>query len=230
MARESRAKTGERALRIVESLFAAHPDAHCALRHRSPYQLIVATILSAQCTDKMVNSVMPDLVKHYPNASRLAAAAPSELERIIRPTGFYRSKGRSLRGMAAALVERHGGQVPKTMEELTRLPGVGRKTANVILGEAFGVPGIVVDTHVSRLARRMGLTRHQDAVKIEHDLMGLVPEADWTRFSHAMIFHGRRICDARNPKCEMCPIHPDCPFPKQRAARRPSRKGRGGRP
>jgi endonuclease-3 len=225
MARESRAKLKSRAVRIVRALFDAHPDAHCALRHRNAYELLVATILSAQCTDKMVNSVMPTLLKHYPNAARLSAAEPGELESIIRSTGFYRSKARSLRAMAGAVVERHGGHVPKTMEELTGLPGVGRKTANVILGNAFGIPGIVVDTHVSRLARRMGLTAQEDPAKIERDLMELVPDKDWTQFSHAMIFHGRRVCDARNPKCEICPVRSDCPFPRKRRAARPSAGG-----
>jgi endonuclease-3 len=171
----------------------------------------------------MVNSVMPTLLDRYPSAARLAAAEPGELEGIIRSTGFYRSKSRSLRAMASAVVERHGGQVPKTMEELTGLPGVGRKTANVILGNAFGIPGIVVDTHVSRLARRMGLTRQEDPARIERDLMELVPEKDWTQFSHAMIFHGRRVCDARNPKCEICPVRSDCPFPRKRRTVRSSR-------
>jgi endonuclease-3 len=224
MPRESKARKGERAVRITETLFRIHPDAHCALRHRNPYQLLVATILSAQCTDKMVNSVMPELMKHYPSPTRLAAADPGELERIIKPTGFFRQKGKSLRAMSAALVTEHGGHVPKTMEELTRLPGVGRKTANVILGNAFGVPGLVVDTHVSRIAARLGLSSNTDATKIERDLMELVPEKDWTQFSHAMIFHGRRICDARKPQCELCPLSPDCPYPARKKPRPAVRK------
>jgi len=199
-----------RARRIVRGLLHAHPDAHCALHHRSAFQLLCATILSAQCTDKKVNAITPRLFERYPDARALAAARPAELESIIRPTGFFRSKAKSLRTMSAALVADHGGKVPRTMEELVDLPGVGRKTANVILGNAFDTPGIVVDTHVARVTRRLGLTTATDPVRIELDLMELVPKARWTQFSHATIFHGRRICAARKPLCEGCPVVSDC--------------------
>jgi len=212
MSRETRAERSARAKRLVRSLFAAHPDARCELRHRGAYQLLVATILSAQCTDKMVNSVTPKLFARYPGPKQLAEAEVAELEALIRPTGFYRSKARSLLGMAAAVVERHGGRIPRSMDELVRLPGVGRKTANVVLGNAFGVPGLVVDTHVGRIARRLGLTRNEDPEKVERDLMELVPERYWTQLSHALIFHGRRICGARKPRCEECPVRPDCRY------------------
>jgi len=210
MPRESKAALAARAERLVKGLLAAHPDAHCELRHRGAYQLLVATILSAQCTDKMVNSVTPKLFARYPSPKELAAARTAELEALIRPTGFYRSKARSLLGMARAVVERHGGRIPRAMDELVRLPGVGRKTANVVLGNAFGIPGVVVDTHVGRIARRLGLTKNDDPEKVERDLMGLVPERYWTQLSHALIFHGRRICSARKPRCVDCPLRDDC--------------------
>ena len=182
-------------------------------------------MLSAQCTDAVVNTVTTELFWRCPDPERLAAADLTELEKIIHPTGFYRHKAKTLRGMARSVVAKHGGRIPKTLEGLTALDGVGRKTANVVLGTAFGVPGIVVDTHVSRLALRMGLTRETDPVKIERDLMELVPESDWTQFSHAMIFHGRRICGARTPQCKICPVEPDCSYPKQRTRiARPGRK------
>jgi endonuclease-3 len=212
MSRERKADLAARAERLVTALLAAHPDAHCELRHRSAYQLLVATILSAQCTDKMVNSVTPNVFARYPGVKQLAAADAGELEALIRPTGFYRSKARSLLGMARAVVAEHGGRIPRTIEDLVRLPGVGRKTANVILGNVFGVPGIVVDTHVGRIARRLGLTKNEDPEKVERDLMDLVPERHWTQLSHALIFHGRRICGARKPRCEECPLRADCPF------------------
>jgi endonuclease-3 len=201
----------KRARRLTRTLLAAHPDAHCELRHRDAYELLVATILSAQCTDERVNSVTPKLFDRYPDAACLAAASAAELEEIIRPTGFYRNKAKSLLGMARAVVERHGGEVPRTLDELTALPGVGRKTANVILGNVYGVPGIVVDTHVGRIARRLGLTRNEDPVKVERDLMALVPRDRWTQLSHAMIFHGRRVCFARKPRCAACRVQKDCP-------------------
>jgi endonuclease-3 len=188
------------------------PDAHCALDHRNAYQLLVATILSAQCTDKRVNMVTPGLFKHYPNAAALANAKPEELEEEIKSTGFFRNKTKSLLGMATALVEQHGGDVPDSMEELTTLPGVGRKTANVILGNAFNKNlGIVVDTHVTRLSNRLGLTRETDAVRIEEDLMPLFPTEQWTMVSHLLIEHGREICIARAPKCEVCRLNDICP-------------------
>jgi endonuclease-3 len=193
-------------------LSATYPDAHCALDHEDPYQLLVATILSAQCTDKRVNMVTPDLFKRYPGAQALADAQPEALEEAIKSTGFFRNKTKSLLGMARALVERHGGKVPDSMEELTELPGVGRKTANVILGNAFNKNlGIVVDTHVTRLSNRLGLTREEDAVKIEEDLMPLFPPEQWTMVSHLLIEHGRQICIARAPRCEVCPLNDICP-------------------
>ena len=219
MPRETKAELSARAHRLVDALLAAHPDAHCELRHRSAYQLLVATILSAQCTDKMVNSVTPNVFARYPAAKQLAAADPAELEALIRPTGFYRSKARSLLGMARAVVERHGGRIPRSMDDLVRLPGVGRKTANVILGNVFAVPGIVVDTHVGRIARRLGLTHNEDPEKVERDLMGLVPQQHWTQLSHALIFHGRRICGARNPRCTQCPVSADCRYAKRSGGR-----------
>ena len=189
-----------------------YPDAHCALVHEDPYQLLVATILSAQCTDKRVNMVTPALFERYPDAAALADANPDELEDAIRSTGFFRNKTKSLLGMAHAAVERHGGNVPNTMEELTGLPGVGRKTANVVLGNAFDTNvGIVVDTHVTRLSNRLGLTRETDAVKIEEDLMPLFPPEQWTMVSHLLIEHGRQICIARTPVCEICPLNDICP-------------------
>jgi endonuclease-3 len=219
MARETKAQLSARARRLVKALLVAHPDAHCALHHRSAYQLLVATILSAQCTDKMVNSVTPKVFARYPAAKQLAAAEPDELEALIRPTGFYRSKARSLLGMARAVVERHGGRIPRTMDELIRLPGVGRKTANVILGNVFRVPGIVVDTHVGRIARRLGLTVNEDPEKVERDLMDLVPQQHWTQLSHALIFHGRRVCSARKPHCGECTLVADCRYAKRAGAR-----------
>jgi endonuclease-3 len=201
-----------KATEYYKRLLATYPDAHCALDHVNPYQLLVATILSAQSTDKRVNIVTPDLFKRYPNARALAKADTEELENVIKSTGFFRSKTKSLLGMARALVDRHGSEVPSTMEELTELPGVGRKTANVILGNAFHKNlGIVVDTHVARLSHRFGLTREEDPVKIEQDLIPLFPREQWTMVSHLLIEHGRQICDARRPKCEICPLNDICP-------------------
>lgn len=200
-----------RARKINSVLRKAHPDAKCALVHKSPLQLLVATILSAQCTDERVNRVTPALFKRYPTAAAYARAPLPVLQRMVRPTGFYRQKARSIRRTAQELVERFGGKVPRRMEELVTLPGVWRKTAHVILGNCFGVPGIVVDTHVRRLSRRMGLTKERDPDKIEQDLMRLLPRKEWTEFSHRMIFHGRRICGALRPACGDCPVRPLCP-------------------
>lgn len=201
-----------RANLIYKRLKKKYPDAHCELDHDSPLQLLMATILSAQCTDKRVNLVTPDLFERYPSAAELADAHPEELENIIKSTGFFRNKTKSLIGMAKAVVERHRGEIPATMEELTRLPGVGRKTANVILGNAFNTnAGVVVDTHVARLSLRLGLTRQLDPVKIELQLMKLFPRKAWAQLSHLLIFHGRRICIARSPKCEMCVLNDICP-------------------
>ena len=191
---------------------AAYPDAACALDYRNPFELLCATILSAQCTDARVNLVTPVLFARYPTPEALARAKPSEVEAIIRPTGFFRNKTRSLIGMAQALVADFRGSVPQTMEQLRKLPGVGRKTANVILGNAYGInEGITVDTHVTRLSRRLGLTRHDDAVKIEFDLMPLFPRDHWALISHLLIFHGRQVCIARRPRCEVCVLSDLCP-------------------
>lgn len=201
----------KRARKILSLLKKTYPDAKCALNHRSPLQLLVATILSAQCTDVRVNKVTPALFKKYPTAAVLAKAPLPRLEQMVRSTGFYRQKAKSIQRTAGELVKRFRGQVPRTMEDLVTLPGVWRKTANVILGNCYRVPGIVVDTHVKRLSFRMGLTRHTDPDKIEQDLMKLLPRKDWTFFSHVMIFHGRRICTALRPACPTCPIEKLCP-------------------
>lgn len=210
MAKSRTIKT--RAEQIHATLADRYPDAHCALVHRNPLELLVATILSAQCTDARVNMVTPALFARYPDAAAFADADLAELERAIQSTGFFRNKARNIQACCKALVAHHGGQVPRTLEELVPLAGVGRKTANVILGNAFGVPGITVDTHVGRLSRRMGLTKHEDPVKVEHDLMELIPAADWTDFSHRMIFHGRQVCHARKPLCEQCDLARLCPM------------------
>ena len=202
-----------RAARIVEGLHRIYPDATCALTHRSPLELLVATILSAQCTDERVNQVTPALFRRYPDAGAYARADLAELEAAIHSTGFFRNKAKSLAGLGKALVERHGGQVPDRMEDLVLLPGVGRKTANVLLGTWFGRPAITVDTHVGRLAERLGLTTEMDPDKIERELMEILPEHEWTFSSHALIWHGRRVCAARKPACERCGLRPDCPWP-----------------
>jgi len=201
-----------RAIEVFARLKRAHPDAHCELDHETPLQLLMATILSAQCTDKRVNMVTPTLFKRFPTAQALADAQQEELEEIIKSTGFFRNKSKSLIGLGKALVERHGGAVPDSMETLVRLPGVGRKTANVILGNAFRKnEGVVVDTHVGRLSLRLGLTRETDPVKVEQELMPLIPREDWTMLAHVLVFHGRRICYARTPKCEICVLSEICP-------------------
>jgi len=207
-----KAALGKHAAILFARLRERYPDAHCALDFRDPYELLCATILSAQCTDKRVNLVTPSLFARYPNATALAEAKPEELEGIIRSTGFYRSKAKSLIGMAQALLERHGGEVPDDMEALVVLPGVGRKTANVILGNAYGInEGVTVDTHVGRVAARLGLTRETDPVKIEQALMPLFPRERWAMLSHLLIFHGRRTCDARKPRCGECTLAAVCP-------------------
>jgi len=197
---------------LLAALRPAYPDAECALHHGDPFQLLAATILSAQCTDARVNMVTPELFRRWPTPAAMAGATQGEVEGVVRSTGFFRNKAKSLRGMAAALRDRHGGAVPRTMEELTALPGAARKTANVVLGTAFGISeGVVVDTHVGRIARRLGLTRHQDPVKVERDLMKALPREEWTMFSHRLIHHGRRVCTARSPKCGQCPVADLCP-------------------
>jgi endonuclease-3 len=210
--RRASPKLIERACEINRVLSLAHPDAHCALHHRTPFELLAATILSAQCTDERVNLVAPALFARFSNATEMAAAELDELEELVRTTGFFRNKASNLKGMAVVLVENHGGEVPRTMEELTALPGVGRKTANVVLGNCFGVPGLTIDTHMQRVTKRLGLTKNDTPEKIEQDLMRLLPPEEWTLFSHRIIFHGRRICDARKPKCDICPVAALCDY------------------
>ena len=206
------AETSRRVLHILARLKLAYPDARCALLHRDAYQLIVATILSAQCTDARVNMVTPAFFTRYPDAGRLARAKQRDVEALIQSTGFFRNKARNLIAMAQAVVADHRGEIPRTMAELHALPGVGRKTANVVLGNAFGInEGITVDTHVTRLAGLLRLTRHGDPVKIERDLMALIPRDDWTLVSHLLILHGRQVCIARRPRCDDCVIRAWCP-------------------
>src|ERR1700722_7025515 len=205
-------QTKERLQQIIQRLQEVYPDAHCELDFETPLQLLIATILSAQCTDKRVNIVTRDLFQKYPTASELAAVGQEELELAIKTTGFYRNKAKNLRAMAKGLVEKYRGEVPRSMSELTDLAGVGRKTANVVLGNAFSIEeGIVVDTHVARLAKRFNLTTKDEPEKIEADLMRLVPRSQWTIFSHWLIWHGRRRCYARNPDCLNCELGSICP-------------------
>jgi len=212
MARESRRALRERAARVYDLLAEEYPEAETALTHANPFELAVATILSAQCTDERVNMVTPELFRRFPDAEALAAAPLPELEALIHSTGFFRSKAKNLVGMAAALVEDHDGELPRTLAELTELPGVGRKTANVILGNAFGLDeGVVVDTHVKRLSVRIGFTRETTPEKVEKDLMALFPRERWTALSHLLIFHGRAICPARKPRCPECVVAQLCP-------------------
>jgi endonuclease-3 len=200
-----------RARRMARELAATHPDAHCELDHSNALELAVATILSAQTTDVRVNEVTPKLFAKYPTAADYAAADRDELEELLKPTGFFRAKSDSLIKLGQSLVDQHGGEVPKTMASLVGLPGIGRKTANVILGNAFGVPGITVDTHFGRLVRRWGWTELEDPVKVEHAVGALVPKRDWTIVSHQVIFHGRRVCHAKKPACGACSLAADCP-------------------
>ena len=210
--RESASARSSRAKTLVQRLREAYPDAHCSLDFGSPFQLVIATILSAQCTDKRVNMVTPELFRRWPDAAALAGAKQRDLEAVIRSTGFFRAKAKSLLGCARALVDRHGGEVPRTIDELVRLPGVGRKTANVVLGTAFGIAsGVVVDTHVGRISRRLGLTRAADAVRAERDLVRVVPRENWIEFSHWLIEHGRGVCSARRPVCDDCSLLDLCP-------------------
>ena len=196
---------------MARSLAERFPDAHCELDFATPFELLVATVLSAQTTDVRVNSVTPTLFARYPDAAALAAAERADVETIIGPTGFFRAKTESLLRLSAVLVEEYDGQVPGRLVDLVRLPGVGRKTANVVLGNAFGVPGITTDTHFIRLSRRFGWTDHEDPVKVEHAVGALFPRKDWTQLSHTVIFHGRRICHARTPACGACPVARWCP-------------------
>ncbi len=200
------------AAKIVRRLKAEYPDADCALVHKTPFQLLVATILSAQCTDERVNMVCKDLFRKYKKPADFAAAPLSELETAIKSTGFFRNKAKNIKACSTELVEKYKGQVPQDLEALVGLAGVGRKTANVVLGTAFGIPtGVVVDTHVGRLSLRMGLTTQKDAVKVEQDLIQLVPQDEWIGFSHRMILHGRQVCSARKPACERCSLENICP-------------------
>ncbi len=201
----------KRVARILATLADTYPDAECALDFNNPYELLIATILSAQCTDKRVNLVTPALFAAFPDPAAMAGAELDAVIERIRSTGFFNNKAKNIVAACQAIVTRHGGQVPDRLADLVKLPGVGRKTANVVLGNAFNVPGIAVDTHLGRVSRRLGLTRETDPVKVEFDLMKVVPEPDWTRFSHQIIHHGRALCAARKPKCDTCPLAPDCP-------------------
>jgi endonuclease-3 len=213
----------ERAAAITRALAAEHGAATCALRHESPFQLLVATILSAQCTDLRVNLVTPALFAKYPTPRHLAESPPGELEALIRSTGFFNAKAKNLRGCARALVERHRGEVPRTMEELLLLPGVARKTANVVLGTAYGIAaGVVVDTHVMRITRLLKLTRQDSPEKIERDLAALLPQAEWIDFSHRLIWHGRKVCIARRPQCQRCVLAELCPSARRDPPQRKS--------
>ncbi|HLW68124.1 MAG TPA: endonuclease III [Gemmataceae bacterium] len=200
-----------RADQVRAALARLYPDAHCALKHGDPLQLLVATILSAQCTDVRVNLVTPALFTRFPNAEAFARANITQLEKMIQSTGFFRNKAKNIKECCKKIVSEHGGRVPGTLEELVKLPGIGRKTANVVLGDGFGVPGITVDTHVLRLSRRLGLTKHTMPEKVERDLMELIPQAEWTMFSHRLIFHGRQVCFARKPNCDGCLMNTFCP-------------------
>ena len=200
--------------KIFRILKVTYPDVKTALRHQNPLQLLVATILSAQCTDERVNKVTKELFKRLKAPQDFAEIPLEKLETLIRPTGFFKNKAKSIKGCCKAIVEKYGGKVPNRLEDLVKLPGVGRKTANVVLGSAFGIPGIVVDTHVKRLSQRLGLTEHTDPVKIEMDLMEIVPRYLWSAFSLQLIFHGRKVCKARKPACPLCPLNKVCPYPK----------------
>jgi endonuclease-3 len=212
MPRESRKARTERAARIFHTLEREYPEAETALNHENPFQLAVATILSAQCTDERVNLVTPELFRRFPDPEALAGAPLAEVEEIIHSTGFFRSKAKNIVGMARALVEDHGGDLPRSIQGLTALPGIGRKTANVVLGNAFGIDeGVVVDTHVKRLSGRMGFTRETAPEKVERDLMEIFPRKNWTLLSHLLILHGRAVCPARKPRCEGCSVAHLCP-------------------
>ena len=212
MSRESLRRKRERVAEIIRRLHAEYPDARCSLDHEGAFQLLAATILSAQCTDERVNEVTPRLFERWPDAGQLAGARPEEVEDVIRPTGFFRNKAKSLLGMANAVVDRHAGEVPEDMAALTGLPGVGRKTANVVMGNAFGVAsGVVVDTHVKRLSGLLGLTREIAPERIETDLARIVPREEWIDLPHLFIYHGREVCVARRPRCEACVLADLCP-------------------
>lgn len=207
----AKAERKRQAMAIYRILSKRYPNVNCELNFKNPLQLIVATVLSAQCTDKRVNSVTPALFKRYRTAKDFAAADLKELQTLIKSTGFYRAKAKSIKGLATQIVKEHGGKVPEQLDELVKLPGVGRKTANVVLGHAFGVPGITVDTHFGRLSRRFGWTEETDPVKVEFEVMKLIPQREWTNLSQRMIWHGRRICHSRRPACGACPLAKLCP-------------------
>jgi endonuclease-3 len=224
----------ERAAQILDLLEQAHPEAKCALDYRNPFQLVAATILSAQCTDERVNMVTPRLFATFPDARSMARAKPERLEEIIRSTGFFRSKAKSLIGCARGLVERHAGEVPRTMDEMVNLPGVGRKTASVVLGHAYDIAeGIAVDTHVLRVTNRLGIAKAEDPLEVERQLVKIIPRERWTRTTDLVIFHGRKVCTARNPACGRCPVFALCRWPYRQAyamgkpprAKRPARRG-----
>jgi endonuclease III len=202
---------------ILQLLDDLYPDAGCSLIYGDPLQLLVATILSAQCTDERVNQVTPGLFNRYPDARSFAEAAIEDLEADVRSTGFFRNKARNIQACCRILHERYGGRVPADLETLVQLPGIGRKTANVVLGNSFGIPGIVVDTHVGRVSQRIGLTKHKDPEKIERDLMTLLPQDRWVKFCHQMILLGRQICQSRKPRCEICPLRPHCDYGQEQA-------------
>ncbi len=210
--RSSPAPVRRRADRVRAALRARYPAVRPQLLHRSPFELLIATLLSAQCTDRQVNRVTPALFRELPGPRDFAAAPLSRIEALVRPTGFYRNKARNIKACCRALLAGHGGEVPRTLEELVRLPGVGRKTANVVLGAAFGIPGIVVDTHVARIARRLELTAHRDPRRIEQDLMAIIPRREWSAFSLRLVFFGREVCTARRPRCPECPLSSICPY------------------
>lgn len=198
--------------KVSKKLFEAYPEATCSLDYREPLQLLISTILAAQCTDERVNIVTKDLFKKYRGVEDFANANPEELEQDIKSTGFYRNKAKNIIACCQKLIKEHGGVVPNNIEDLTALPGVGRKTANVVLSNIYGVPGVIVDTHCKRLSNRIGLTENEDPVKIETDLMEIIPQKDWAKFSNNLVYHGRAICDARKPKCEICPISEHCDY------------------
>jgi endonuclease-3 len=232
--REARAVLARRTGQILDLLEEAHPEARCALDYRNPFELVAATILSAQCTDERVNQVTPALFRRYPDAKKMARAKPLDLEAIIRPTGFFRAKSKSLLGCATALALRHGGEVPRTMEEMTALPGVGRKTASVVLGHAYDIAeGIAVDTHVLRVTNRLGIAKAEDPIEVERQLMKIIPRERWTRTTDLLLFHGRKICIARRPRCGECPVFALCRWPHRQAyalgetprATKPARRG-----
>jgi endonuclease-3 len=225
MPRESAAARKARAGRIVRALARAYPDAHCALHHRNPFELLIATILSAQCTDEKVNEVTPELFRHFPDARALAAAEPARVEGLIHPTGFYRQKTKSLIAASREIAERFANRVPSGLEELTALRGVARKTANVVRGTAFGEPALAIDTHMKRVHQRLELTASDEPDTIERDLMELIPRRQWTAHTFRAIQHGRVCCKARAPRCDDCPLRAECPFPERMQARRaPARR------